>query len=120
MHQIQSGAVTQLKQFAVSTNNVCANEIVLIESVQEDSEMGWLFMVADAMTIEQLSMDGAHSLEGAQGLTCMCVPRVMPLTRLCNHCRNAGEDWTSDQRVAKCSRFGRRSGLVTLRTSRDS
>ena len=23
----------------------------------------------------------------------MCVPRVMPLTRLCSHCRNAGEDW---------------------------
>ena len=30
--------------------------------MQEDSEMGWLFMVADSMTIEQISMDGAHSL----------------------------------------------------------
>ena len=44
------------------TNNVGAKEIGLIESVQEDSEMGWLFMVANSMTIEQLSMDGAHSL----------------------------------------------------------
>ena len=43
-------------------NNVGAKEIGLIESVQEDSEMGWLFIVADSMTIEQLSMDGAHSL----------------------------------------------------------
>ena len=31
-------------------------------AVQEDSEVGWLFMVADSMTIEQLSMDGARSL----------------------------------------------------------
>ena len=46
----------------MSTNNVGAKENGLIESVQEDSEMGWLFMVADSMTIEQLSMDGAHSL----------------------------------------------------------
>ena len=37
-------------------------EIGLIESVQEDSVMGWLFMIADAMSINQLSMDGAHSL----------------------------------------------------------
>ena len=46
----------------MSTNNVGAKEIGLIEAVQEDSEMGWLFMVADSMTIEQLFMDGAHSL----------------------------------------------------------
>ena len=42
--------------------NVGAKEVGLIESVQEDSEMGWLFMNADAMSINQLSMDGAHSL----------------------------------------------------------
>ena len=54
----------QLKQFAgVSVDkNVGAKEIGLIESVQEDSEMDWLSMVADSMTIEQLSTDGAHSL----------------------------------------------------------
>ena len=45
----------------MSTKNG-AKEVGLIESVQEDSEMGWLFMAADSMTIEQLSMDGAHSL----------------------------------------------------------
>ena len=47
-------------QASVSTNN--AKEIGLIESMQDDSEMGWLFMIADAMSINQLSMDGAHSL----------------------------------------------------------
>ena len=63
VHQVQSGAVTvSSSSLSVSTNNVGAKEIGLIESVQEDSEMGWLFMVADSMTIEQLSMDGAHSL----------------------------------------------------------
>ena len=65
VHQVQSGAATvssSSSQVSVSTNNVGAKEIGLIESVQEDSEMGWLFMVADSMTIEQLSMDGAHSL----------------------------------------------------------
>ena len=63
--QIQSGAAavsSNSSQASVSTNNVGAKEIGLIESVQEDSEMGWLFMIADAMTINQLSMDGAHSL----------------------------------------------------------
>ena len=65
VHQVQSGAATvssSSSQASVSTNNVGAKEIGLIESVQEDSELGWLFMVADSMTIEQLSMDGAHSL----------------------------------------------------------
>ena len=65
VHQVQSGAATvssNSSQASVSTNNVGAKEIGLIESVQEDSEMGWLFMVADSMTIEKLSMDGAHSL----------------------------------------------------------
>ena len=64
MHQVQSGAATvssSSSQASVSTNNVGAKEIGLIESVQEDSEMGWLFMIADAMSINQLSMDGAHS-----------------------------------------------------------
>ena len=59
---MQSGAATvssSSSQASVSTNNVGAKEIGLIESVQEDSEMGSLFMVADSMTIEQ---DGAHSL----------------------------------------------------------
>ena len=94
VHQVQSAAVTvssSSSQASVSTNNVGAKEIGFIESVQEDSEMG---------------MDGAHSLVVDSGLTCVCVPRVMPLTRLCSHCRNAGEDWTSDQRAARCSRFG--------------
>ena len=62
---MQSGAATVRSSSSlasVSTNNVGAMENGLIESVQEDSEMGWLFMVADSMTIEQLSMDGAHSL----------------------------------------------------------
>ena len=65
VHQVQSGAATvssSSSQASVSTNNVGAKEIGLIESVQEDSEMGWLFMIADAMSINQLSMDGAHSL----------------------------------------------------------
>ena len=65
VHQVQSGAATvssSSSQASVSTNDEGAKEIGLIESVQEDSEMGWLFMVADSMTIEQLSMDGAHSL----------------------------------------------------------
>ena len=65
VHQVQSGAATvrsSNSQASVSTNNIGAKEIGLIESVQEDSEMGWLFMIADSMTIEQLSMDGAHNL----------------------------------------------------------
>ena len=65
VYQVQSGAPTvssNSSQAPVSTNNVGTKEIGPIEAVQEDSEMGWLFMVADSMTIEQLSMDGAHSL----------------------------------------------------------
>ena len=89
----------------MSTNNVGAKEIGLIESVQEDSEMGWLFMVADSMTIEQLSMDGAHSLVVDSGAHVHVCPKSYATHDFCSH-RNAGEDWTSDQRVAKCSRFG--------------
>ena len=45
-----------------TTNDVGAKEIGLIESVQEEKEMGWSLMIADAMAINRLSMDGAHSL----------------------------------------------------------
>ena len=70
VHQVQSGAAavsSSSSQASVSTNNVGAKEIGLIESVQEDSEMGWLFMIADAMLINQLSMDGAHTLVVGSG-----------------------------------------------------
>ena len=78
VHQVQSGAATvssSSSQVSVSTNNVGAKEIGLIESVQEDSEMGWLFMIADSMTIEQLSMDGAHSLVVDSGAHVHVCPR---------------------------------------------
>ena len=63
-------------------------------------------MIADAMTINQLSWEGAHSLDVDSGAMYTCVPRVMLLTRLCNRCRNVGEDGIFDQQVARCSRFG--------------
>ena len=46
----------------MTTNDVGDKKIGLIESVQEDKEMGWLFSIADATLINQLFMDGAHSM----------------------------------------------------------
>ena len=65
MHQVQGKAGTassSSSQSTLSTTNVGTKEIGLIESVCEDAEMSWIFMVADAVAINQLSMDGAHSL----------------------------------------------------------
>ena len=43
-------------------NDVGAKEIGLIESVQENEEIGWIFMIAEAVAINQLSMNGADIL----------------------------------------------------------
>ena len=109
VHQVQSGAAavrSSSSQASVSTNNAGAKEIGLIESVQEDSEIGWLFMFADSMTIEQLSMDGAHSLVVDSGAHVHVCPKSYATHATLQSLPNVGEDWTSDQRVAKCSRFG--------------
>ena len=85
VHQIQSRAGTissSSSQSTVATNGVSAKEIGLIESVQEDEEMGWLFMIADAVAINQLSVYGAHSLVADSGAYVLCVPKVVPLTPL--------------------------------------
>ena len=36
--------------------------IAFVEKVQKDTEEGWLFMIAEAMTVNQSSWNGAHSL----------------------------------------------------------
>ena len=74
MHQIQGKAGTAISSSSQSTlmaTDVGTKVIGLIESVCEDAEVSWLFMVADAVAIKQLSMDGAHSLVVDSGLTCM-------------------------------------------------
>ena len=67
MHQIQGGAAaatasSSSSQKTEKKTDEGAKEIALIESLQKDTERGWLFMIAEAMTINQLSWDGAHSL----------------------------------------------------------
>ena len=65
MHQIQGKAGTAISSSSQSTlmaTDVGTKEIGLIESVHEDAEISWLFLVADAVAINQLSMDGAHCL----------------------------------------------------------
>ena len=65
VHQIQGKAVTASSSSSQSTltaADASTKEIGLIESVCGDAEMSWLFMVADAVAINQLSMDGTHSL----------------------------------------------------------
>ena len=64
-HQVQGkagSASSSNSQSTLSATDVGTKEIGLIESVCEDAEMSWLFMIADAVAINQLSMDGAHSL----------------------------------------------------------
>ena len=75
VHQIQGKAGTASSSSSQSTlmaTDAGTKEIGLIESVHEDAEISWLFLVADAVTISQLSMDGAHSLvdSGAHVHTC--------------------------------------------------
>ena len=49
-------------QSTLSATDVGTNEIgEFDESVFEDAEMSWIFVVADAVAINQLSMDDAHS-----------------------------------------------------------
>ena len=118
VHQVQSGAATvssSSSQASVSTNNVGAKEIGLIESVQEDSEMGWLFMVADSMTIEQLSMEGAHSLVVDSGAHVHVCPKSYATHATLQSLPERWRRWTSDQRVAKCSRFGECEKWLTTR-----
>ena len=65
VHQVQGKAGTassSSSQSTLSATDVGTKEIALIESVCEDAEMSWIFMVADAVAINQLSTDGAHSL----------------------------------------------------------
>ena len=74
VHQIPGGAATvssSSSQSTVMTNDVGARGVGHTESVQEDIEMGWLFMIADAVAINQLSMDGAQSLVVGSGAACV-------------------------------------------------
>ena len=110
MHQVQGKAGTASSSSSQSTltaTDVGTKQIGLVESVCEDAEMGWLFMVAaDAVAINKLSMGTALTAWLlTQELTCMCVRKDMPLTRLSKHCQNAGEVWIFDQQVVRCSRF---------------
>ena len=73
MHQVRGIAGTassRSSQSALSATDVGTKEIGLIESVCEGAEMSWIFVVADAVAINQLSMDGAHSLVVDSG-TCV-------------------------------------------------
>ena len=68
-----------------------AKEIAFVEKVQEDAEKGWLFMIADAMTIKQLSMDGTHRLVVESGASVHVCPMSdashAPLQSLPEHWR---------------------------------
>ena len=68
-----------------------AKEIAFVEKVQEDTEKGWLFMIADAMTIKQLSMDGTHRLVVDSGASVHVCPKsyasYAPLRSLPEHWR---------------------------------
>ena len=105
------------KQFAVYTvADVGTKEIGLIESVCEDAELSWIFIFADAVAINQLSMDGALTAWlSTQGLPCTCVRRAVSPTRLWKHCRHAGEVWIFDQQLARCSKFGECARWCTTR-----
>ena len=70
VHQVQGKAGTaslSSSQSTLSATEVGTEEIGLIESVCEDAGMSWIFMVADAVAINQLSMDCAHSLVADSG-----------------------------------------------------
>ena len=68
MHQVQGKAGTASSsslQSTLSATDVSTKEIGLIESVCEDAELIWIFVVTDAAAINQLYMDlvvdsGAH------------------------------------------------------------
>ena len=65
MHQVHGKAGTSSSsssQSTLSATDVGTKEIGLIESVCEDAKMTWILMVADAVAINQLSVDGSHSL----------------------------------------------------------
>ena len=65
--QIQRGATSATagsssSQISVTKTDDGTKETAFVEKVQEDTEMGWLFMIAGAMTTYQPSRNGAHSL----------------------------------------------------------
>ena len=65
VHHVQSKAGTassSSSQSTLSATDVGTNGIGLTKSVCEDAERSWIFVVADAAAINQLSMDDAHSL----------------------------------------------------------
>ena len=69
MHQIQGRAATfssSSSQSTVTTDDEGAKEIGLIESAQEDKEIGWLFVIADAVAINQLALHGRCSQLGCR------------------------------------------------------
>ena len=65
MHKIQGKAgkaSSSSPQSTLTATDAGTKEIGLIESVGEDAKMSRHFMVADAVAINQLSMDGDHSV----------------------------------------------------------
>ena len=65
VHQVQGNTGTaSLSSLSptLTAKDVGTEEMGLIESVSEDAEESWLFMVAESVAINQLSMDCAHSL----------------------------------------------------------
>ena len=78
MHQVQGKdgtASSSSSQSTLSATDVGTKEIGLIESVSEDAEMSRIFRVADAVAINQLSMDGAHSLVVDSGANVPVCPK---------------------------------------------
>ena len=60
-------ASSSSSQISVKKTDDGAKEIAFVEKVQEDTEKGWLLMIADAMTAHQPSLNGTHSLVVASG-----------------------------------------------------
>ena len=78
MHQVQGKAGTassSSSQSTLSATDVGTKEIGLIESVSEDAEVSRIFRVADVVAINQLSMDGAHSLVVDSGANVPVCPK---------------------------------------------
>ena len=85
MHQVQGKAGTANSRSSQSTlsDRCSTKEMGLIESVCEDEEMNLIFMVADVVAINQLSMDGAHMIVDSRVSVHVCP------NKLCHSCDSA-------------------------------
>ena len=128
VHQIQGGAAaatasSSSSQKTEKKTDEGAKEIALIESVQKDTERGWLFMIAEAMTINQLSWDGAHSLVVESGAHVHVCPKSYASHAPLQSLPECWRGW--DLRSASCKMLKvwesvRRHTMLKIRMGRSS